>query len=361
MRASKALVATVFTTVLSLVALPAVAVPRTAIERLPIPAPPDVSAPSWVLYDDSMDVTLAARDADSERPMASTTKIMSALVAFERLTPGQLVTISARADAIGEAEVGLVEGEQVDADLLVRGLLIRSGNDAAVAVAESVAGSVEGFVELMNEKAAELGLDHTQFANPHGLDQSGHFSSAADLVTLSREAMKNESFAEAVATRRLRLPDSPEGNLRIAETTNRLLLDYAGAIGVKTGFTFQAGLVLVAAAERDGRRLYAVVMGSEGEGAHFRDARALLDHGFETLRIVPTVLDGASYAAPTAEEDAQLAAQAAFESLLHVFATATASTAVEAPVVDEVSSMVLNPPELPSLGDAFRWFIGAVR
>ncbi len=243
----------------------------------------------------------------------------------------------------------------------MRGLLIRSGNDAAIAVAESVGGSVEGFVDLMNERAAELGLEHTSFANPHGLDQSNHYSSAADLLSLGRAAMANPEFAEAVATRRLRLPDAPDGSLRIAETTNRLLLDYPGAIGVKTGFTFQAGLVLVAAAERNGRRLYAVVMGSEGEGAHFRDATALLDHGFEGLRIIPAVIDGSGYRETIVAGGSDLLTQAVFESLLHVAATSRASSIELEPVVDEPSAMVLSSPSLPDLGEAFRWFLGAFR
>lgn len=337
------------------------AAPLPPIERLPVPVTPEVSAASWILYDATNDVILASLDADAPRAMASTTKMMTALVALENLAPGATTTVSTAADAVGEAEVGLVAGEVVPVEPLVAALLIRSGNDAAIAVAEAVAGSVEAFVEMMNDRASELGLTSTRFVNPHGLDATGHQSSARDLLSLALTAMENDTFAEAVGTRRMRLPDAPDGSERLAETTNRLLYDYPGALGVKTGYTFRAGLVLVAAAERDGRRLYAVVMGSEDGGGHFRDASALLDYGFDTLRLVPAVIEGARYREIPPEELAALSAQATFESLLHLSAMPTAAGAVEMSSVAAPTTVTLGPSSLPGIGEALRWLFGGDR
>jgi D-alanyl-D-alanine carboxypeptidase (penicillin-binding protein 5/6) len=336
----------------------AAAAPLPPIERLPIPPPPTVTAASWILYDAGIDTVLAGFETDSERPMASTTKIMTALVAYDAVRPGQRTVVSARADRVGESEIGLVQGESVEVEPLIDALLIRSGNDAAIAVAEALGDSVEGFVDLMNQRAAALGLEHTHFENPHGLDENGHYSSARDLLLMALAAMDEPRFAEAVATRRMRLPDAPDGTERIAETTNQLLFDYPGAIGVKTGFTFRAGLVLVASAERDGRRLYAVVMGSEGPGAHFDDARRLLDYGFQDLRLVATITQGASYRLVDAEELAALSAQATIEALLHTSAMARSQVVTAAPVVESPQVVALSSSRLPGLERAWRWLFG---
>lgn len=258
--------------------------------RIPVPPAPAVSAPAWILYDDTFGVTLAASHPDEVRPMASTTKIMTALVALE--SPPEEIVVSARAAEAGEAEIGLVAGERFTLDELLPALLVRSANDAAVAIAESAAGSVDAFVDRMNERAAELGLAHTHFTNPHGLDAPDHYSSPADLLALARRAMADPRFARAVGSPTATIRPAPDGTRRSAETTNHLLTDYVGSIGVKTGYTGRAGLVLVAAAERQGRRLYAVVMGSEGERGHVRDASALLDYGFGRMGIVPAAVIG---------------------------------------------------------------------
>lgn len=242
--------------------------------------PPPVSAPSWVLYDESADWLIAAHDPDSARPLASTTKMMTALVAAASSTFDELVTVSASAAEAGEAEIGLVAGEAVPMGDLVSAILVRSANDAADAIAEHIGGSIEGFAEMMNLKAAEMGLTNSHFVNPHGLDAPGHYSSAADLLQIAREVLANPQLAAMVKSTSIDFRPSPDGTLRGGPTTNRLLETYEGAVGVKTGFTFQASLVLAAAAERRGRLLLAVVMGSEGSGGHFADATALLDYGF---------------------------------------------------------------------------------
>ena len=264
-------------------------------EGLAVDPPPEVTADAWILYDDTYGVVLASSNADEERAMASTTKIMTAMVAFENSTPDQTVVVSQRAADVGEAEVPLVVGEEIEIGALTTGLLVRSANDAAIAVAEGVAGSVEAFVDLMNAKAEELGLQHTHFANPHGLDQAGHYTSAADLLTMALAAMDLPEFSRAVGAHVYRFPADPTGEFRVVQNTNFLLWDYEGAIGVKTGYTFQAGRALVGAADRNGRRLYSVVLGSDGASDHFSDTEALLDYGFESFGVVPLIIEGETY------------------------------------------------------------------
>jgi D-alanyl-D-alanine carboxypeptidase (penicillin-binding protein 5/6) len=255
--------------------------------RLVAPAP-DVSAPSWVLFDETADWLIASNEPDVRRPLASTTKMMTALIAAERSSLDEMVTVSARAADAGEAEVGLVAGEVVRMSDLVSAILIRSANDAAAAIAEHVGGTVEGFADLMNEKAVEMGLTNSHFVNPHGLDAPDHYSSAADLLEMARAILANPQLAAMVQSTSIDFPAAPDGTLRGGPTTNSLLESYDGAIGVKTGFTLQASLVLAAAAERQGRRLLVVVMGSEGAGGHFADAAALLDYGFSEGSIQPS-------------------------------------------------------------------------
>ena len=250
--------------------------------------PPDVTALSWVLFDESADWLIASEEPDARRPLASTTKMMTALVAVERSSFDDLVTVTEGAAEAGEAEIGLVAGETVRMGDLVAAILIRSANDAAAAIADHIAGSIEGFADVMNEKAAEMGLTNSHFVNPHGLDSPEHYSSVADLLEMARAILANPQLAAMVQSTSIDFPTAPDGTLRGGPSTNSLLDTYDGAIGVKTGFTLQASLVLAAAAERDGRRLLVVVMGSEGVGGHFADAAALLDYGFSEGAIQPS-------------------------------------------------------------------------
>lgn len=246
--------------------------------------PPEIAAESWLLFDDRHGVVLAEHNADQPRPMASTTKLMTALLAVEVGDLSSPVRVSEAAVSVGEAGVDLVEGEVFLLRTLVRALLIRSGNDAAYAVAENVGGSAGEFVALMNRRASELGLENTSYANPHGLDHPDQYSTARDLLVLTRAALLHPELAEAVTTRQISLRDSPDGLERVYANTNQLLFDYEGTIGVKTGYTNDAGRVLVAGAEREGRRLLAVVMNSAD---HFDEARTLLDYGFDSFGSVP--------------------------------------------------------------------------
>jgi len=208
--------------------------------------------------------------------MASVTKVMTALVVRDRTDLDERIRISPTAAGVGESEVGLVSGERWSVRDLLYALLVRSANDAAVALAEHVAGSTAGFAELMNEKAAELGLTGSAFTNPHGLDEPGHHSSARDLAVLGRVLLQDEILATMVRTRLVVFKDAPNGATRIARNTNRLIGEYPGTAGVKTGFTALAGKVLISALETPDRLLVVVVMGSED---HFADSRELLEYG----------------------------------------------------------------------------------
>ncbi|MEX1005934.1 MAG: D-alanyl-D-alanine carboxypeptidase family protein [Acidimicrobiia bacterium] len=345
--------------VLAALQIAAIAPPRPIEQFPPIPAP-TVTAPAWILYDETNDVVLDGVATDVPRPMASTTKMMTALLAIESGRMDEIVTVSQRAADVGEAEIGLEAGERLPLSMLVAALIIRSGNDAAMAAAEHIAGSVEDFVALMNTRATELGMTDTAFANPHGLDAAGHVSSPRDLLTLGRAGMNRPEFAEMARMSSYRISDAPDGTPRVAEATNALLATYRGAFGVKTGFTFQAGLVMVAGAERDGRRLWAVVMGSDGPGAHFADAATLLDHGFERLRIVDTIGRGTPFRLGTRTLDPEVIALARLHTL-------SLLAALDAPpeVAEEVVAPVETPPEvitaeLPGPADALRWLYAEV-
>lgn len=277
-----------------------------------------MSAPSWILYDDTSGAVLAASVPDQQRAVASITKVMTGLLVVELADPSDVVAVSERAANTGEKSIGLQAGEQLTVDALFKALIIHSANDAATALAEHIGGSVEGFVGLMNQRAAELGLTSTSFANPHGLDAEGHFSSARDVLTLARLAMTYPQFRDAARARVLVFPDAPDGTVRRGFTTNLLLQSYEGMLGVKTGFTNHALLTIVGSAERESRNLYVVVLGSEGQRGHFADAEALLDHGFQQLAIFGTITTGARYTAMKPRTDVGPLSAAAVESLFHL-------------------------------------------
>lgn len=237
------------------------------------PEPPAVTAAGAVLWDPADDRVLHGVAEDEPRPMASTTKMMTALLALEVGAGDDPVTVSERAAGVGGASVGLTPGQTLPVHDLLAGLLLHSGNDAAVAVAEHVAGSEPAFVDRMNARAAELGLDRTTFVNASGLtDDPRHAASPLDLARLAEEFMADDTLAELAGATSVDVP-----GLGSFPNRNELLATYRGATGVKTGFTSLAGQCLVASATRDGRTLYAVVLDSDGS---FADAAALLDHGF---------------------------------------------------------------------------------
>ena len=238
---------------------------------------PDVVAPSGVLMTSDGRV-LWSREPDVERAMASTTKIMTAIVALENASLDEPVVVSQRAATTGQAAARLKAGATYPLGVLLQAILVRSGNDAAVAVAEHVGGSVDGFAAMMNATADRLGLDATSFANPHGLDADGHHTSARDLGTLARYAMGDSEFRRMVTLPEVVI-DGTEGP-QVFENSNLLIGTLEGATGVKTGWTSRAGYCLVGSAEREGIELYTVILGAPDEATRFQEAALLLEWGF---------------------------------------------------------------------------------
>jgi len=245
-------------------------------------APPTVAATAYILVNPATGETLAQRSPDRELPMASTTKIMTALVVLERADLDDRVIVPAAAAAIEGSSGDLVTGESLSVRDLLTALLVPSGNDAAVALAQGVGGSQAAFVELMNARAARLGLTETHYANPHGLDATGHHSSVSDMARLAEVAMRDPVFRSIVASRRARIPGPGGRGVRVYESENELLDIDPDADGIKTGMTDGAGYALVAHARRSrlGVQLYAALIGAPSSYSRARDAKRLLDWGF---------------------------------------------------------------------------------
>jgi serine-type D-Ala-D-Ala carboxypeptidase (penicillin-binding protein 5/6) len=239
-------------------------------------AAPKVQASAVILADESTGQVLFQRNAGSARAMASTTKVMTALLALERLDERRVVTIGSGPPQVGEESLRLRQGERLTIRQLLLGLMLKSANDAGVALAEAVDGSEAAFVRRMNRKAAALRLSATHYVTPYGLDRPGHQTSARDLASLWEVAMRRADFRAIVASKAARLPGGPL-SLRRFVTTNQLLGSYRWTVGGKTGFTNRAGRCLVASASRGGRRLVAVALGSPNA---FPDVKALFEHGF---------------------------------------------------------------------------------
>ncbi|MBR5152257.1 MAG: D-alanyl-D-alanine carboxypeptidase [Clostridia bacterium] len=226
---------------------------------LPISAYAQVSAQSCIVIEATSQRVLYEKNADTQLPMASTTKIMTALVALEAGDPDTQVTISKTAAGVEGSSMYLEVGEILTVKELLYGLMLASGNDAAVAIAEQF-GGMDTFVKNMNQKAESLGVHHTQFKNPNGLPHEGHYSTARDMATITAAALKNPHFAEIVATKTYGIKGEGKAHPRQLSNHNKLLRMYPGCIGVKTGFTKAAGRCLVSAAQKGGMTLICVTL-----------------------------------------------------------------------------------------------------
>ena len=231
----------------------------------------EVSASAAILMDMDSGRVLYERNAGTRMLIASTTKIMTALVAIRDGSLGDTVKVSREAAYTEGSSMYLKEGEELTLETLLYGLLLCSGNDAAVAVAEHVGGSVEGFVERMNDTALELDMEDTSFANPNGLDDEAHYSTARDMALLARAAMENETLVRIASTRTVTIGG------RTMTNHNKLLSCVDGCLGLKTGYTRAAGRTLVSCAERRGQRLIAVTL---QDGNDWADHQSLFDYGF---------------------------------------------------------------------------------
>ncbi len=271
----------------------------TSVLVLPVSAQGDrvlsVSAESAVLIEAESGAVVFSKNADVRLPMASTTKIMTALVALQCASADQVISVDPAAVGIEGSSVYLVADEKLTLKQLLYALLLESANDAATAIAIGISGSVEAFATQMNQTAAELGLEHTHFTNPHGLYDEEHFTTAYELALLARAALQNELLQTIVSTRKTTIPHPENEGGRLLVNHNKMLRLYDGCTGVKTGFTKQSGRCLVSAAKRNGVHLIAVTLNAPDD---WNDHTAMLDHGFARYRSVQLCADDFLYPLP---------------------------------------------------------------
>lgn len=249
---------------------------------------PTTNSKSILALDRKNLTVLYEKNAYKQIPMASTTKIMTAIIVLENCKLDETVEFSKKAANVRGSCLEVSTGAKMSMNDVLYGLMMRSGNDCAVAIAEHVAGSVEDFAVLMNAKAQELNLTHTHFVTPHGLDDENHYTTAYELAILTDYALKNETFRNIVATKTTTI--SVNGNPRIISNTNELLGNFSGVYGVKTGFTFNAGRCLVSSCKRNGMDVIVVVLGADTKNQRTRDSMNVLNYVYDNFEYV-NILD----------------------------------------------------------------------
>lgn len=249
----------------------------------------DTSAKACIVIDQTSGRTLLEHHAQQPLPMASTTKIMTALLALEQGDLTAPVTCSRTAFGVPGTSIYLSLGETLSLEQMLYGLLLSSGNDAAVAIAEHIGGSVEDFCRMMTLRASELGCTDTVFLTPHGLPREGHYTTARDLALIAREAMNHPLFRTIVSTRRATIPWEGHPYDRVLNNKNKLLTTYEGATGIKTGYTKAAGRCLVFGAERNGMSILGVVLNCCD---WFDEAARLMDIAFAEYEAYPMLTAG---------------------------------------------------------------------
>lgn len=242
----------------------------------------DVPCAAAILVDEDSGTVLYEKNADARRPIASITKVMTLLLTFEALEAGKIslddfVPVSEHAYHMGGSQIWLEPGEEMTLNDMLKAICISSANDAAVAVAEYIGGSEPAFAEMMNARAAELGMTNTHFVNACGLDEPEHLSTARDVAAMSREMLLHHTEVRDYCSIWM---DTLRGGATQLVNTNKLLKSYSGITGLKTGTTGKAGVCISASAERDGLRLIAVVLGAASGKERFQAASTLLDYGF---------------------------------------------------------------------------------
>ena len=280
----------------ALVLLAALAVPAGAVST---------SATAAILMDADSGRVLYEHNADKQMLIASTTKILTALVALEEGNLSDVVTVSRHAAYTEGSAMYLKVGEQLTLETLLYGLMLCSGNDAAVAIAEHISGSEAAFAERMNETAAELGMTNSSFANPNGLDDENHYSTARDMALLACAALRNETLMRIASTKTIAIGG------RTMTNHNKLLSYMDGCLGLKTGYTRAAGRTLVSCAERNGQRLVAVTL---QDGNDWADHQALFEYGFsaypaQTLAVLGQEVDRAAVSGGTRDTVSLVAAE----------------------------------------------------
>ena len=244
---------------------------------------PKTNSRRYIVYDRISKSMIIGKNEDIKSAMASTTKIMTTIVILEKADLNEKVTVSAKAGGTGGSRLGLKRGDKASVRDLLYGLMLRSGNDAAVALAEHVGGSVKGFAELMNEKAIELGLTNTHFVSPHGLDDANHYTTALELAKLTDYAMDNETFAKIVGTKSTTIYINNQS--RQINNTNELLGVLNGVVGVKTGFTNNAGRCLVTETKRNNMDIITIVLGADTKKDRTKDSVNLIEYTFSKYKM----------------------------------------------------------------------------
>ncbi|MHB1390648.1 MAG: D-alanyl-D-alanine carboxypeptidase family protein [Thermoleophilia bacterium] len=293
---------------LSLLVIPAargqeVAVPGTAATvpaaSGPNPAPPAIAAKAALVVNADDGQILFSQNPDERLPMASTTKMMTALLTIEnhRQDMDKMVTCSQRCAEVGESSIWLVAGEQLTVKEMLTGMLIQSGNDSAMALAEYDAGTMEAFVAKMNQRAAELGMTNTHFMNPHGLHDPDHYTSATDLVKLGREVMKHPEIRDIVKQTEATIPWTGQEFGRQLVNHNHLLKQYSAVNGIKTGFTDEAGQCIVISATENGTYLVMAYLGGPSLAERDTDVINLLHYGFANYQQQTVISKDTAYGA----------------------------------------------------------------
>ncbi len=255
-----------------------------------------LSAQSAVLIEAESGRVLASKNAEIPLAMASTTKIMTALVALELASPDTVITVDPLAVGVEGSSIYLSAGEKLTLEQLLYALLLESANDAAAAIAIGLCGSIEAFADQMNRRAKGLGLVATHFTNPHGLDDDDHYTTARELALIARAALQVPLIRKISSTYKINIPQNGVENARLLVNHNKMLRLYEGCIGLKTGYTKKSGRSLVSAAERDGITLIAVTINAPDD---WNDHTRLLDHGFSQLsRVALTAKGDMLYALP---------------------------------------------------------------
>ncbi|MBQ2695938.1 MAG: D-alanyl-D-alanine carboxypeptidase [Clostridia bacterium] len=345
-----------------------------------------VSAGYACVMDAQTGRVLYEKNAYQKHSMASTTKIMTALLALENASFDEVVTVSANAAKTEGSSIYLTAGETLSMEDLLYGLMLESGNDAAIAIAEHIGGSVEKFASMMTERAHSLGAKNTAFQNPNGLDADGHYTTAYDLALITRAALANPKFAKIVSTKKKNLPADSDSNARYFSNHNKLLSTYTGCIGVKTGFTKKTGRCLVSAATRNNVTAICVTLNAPND---WNDHTVMLNHVFKTTSAQPLILkdmvlksipvkNGTSKTVELVAADTFYLSSVAKEDLSKVKLSYKLPSEVKAPIAagtplgqvtvsydgKELSKMELlagvtvdyrEPPE-PTLGENFRKF-----
>ena len=245
---------------------------------------PTINSKSAIIYERSSGTVLFGKNENEKRKMASTTKIMTAIIVIEKSNLEDIVTISSKAAGTGGSRLGLHSNDKVSVLDLLYGLLLCSGNDAAVALAEYVGGNVPNFSNLMNSKVSELGLTSTHFVTPHGLDDDDHYTTAYELALITNYALKNNTFRNLVGTKNYTI--SINGYTKNLNNTNELLGNLYGVYGVKTGFTNGANRCLVTSVKRENMDLICIVLGADTKKDRTKDSYKLIEYAFKNFKMI---------------------------------------------------------------------------